>query len=116
MRLAVGVILNLMVSTYPVQSIILLRVTPSANRNTYSIAIPYYIYTQGRGASPLNPGLGNRNSYRVAKDKRAGKFIDDGTHPTVMHGKSIMDGTHPTAIYGKSIVDDTPTTATLKEH
>ena len=41
-------------------------VTPSANRNTYSIAIPYCIYTQGRGASPLNPGLGNRNSFRVA--------------------------------------------------
>ena len=24
------------------------------------------MYTQGRGASPLNPGLGKRNSYRVA--------------------------------------------------
>ena len=42
-------------------------VTPSANRNTYSIAISFYILTQGRGASPRNPGLGNRNSYRVAK-------------------------------------------------
>ena len=41
-------------------------VTPSANRNTYSIAISFYILTQGRGASPLNPGLGKRNSYRVA--------------------------------------------------
>ena len=72
LRLAVGVILNLVISVNPFLAIILLQVTPSANRNTYSIAIPYSIYTQGRGASPLNPGLGNRNSYRVAKDKRAG--------------------------------------------
>ena len=42
-------------------------VTPTANRNTYSIAIFFYILTQGRGASPLNPGLCNRNSFRVAK-------------------------------------------------
>ena len=41
-------------------------VTPSANRNSVRVATPYYIYTQGRGASPLNPGLGKRNSYRVA--------------------------------------------------
>ena len=116
MRLAVGVILNLIISVNPFLAIILLRVTPSANRNTYSVAFLLCMLTQGRGAAHLNPGLGNRNSYRVAKDKRAGKFIDDGTHPTVMHGKSIMDGTHPTAIYGKSIVDGTPTTATLKEH
>ena len=32
-------------------------VTPSANRNSYRVATPYYIYTQGRGAAPLNPGL-----------------------------------------------------------
>ena len=36
--------LNLMVSTNPFLPIILLRVTPSANRNTYSVATPYYIY------------------------------------------------------------------------
>ena len=66
LRLAVGVILNLMISTNLFLPIILLRVTPSANRNTYSVATPYYIYTQGRGAARLNPGLGNRNSYRVA--------------------------------------------------
>ena len=35
----------------------LLRVTPSANRNSYRVAISYYIYTQGRVAVPLNPGL-----------------------------------------------------------
>ena len=52
MRLAVGVILNLMVSTYPVQSIILLRVTPSAKRNSYRVATPYYIYTQGSVLRP----------------------------------------------------------------
>ena len=32
-------------------------VTPSANRNSYRVATPYYIYTQGRGATHLNPGL-----------------------------------------------------------
>ena len=63
--------LNLMVSTNPFLPIILLRVTPTANRNTlpfrvakrragdlrFSVATPYYIYTQGRGAARLNPGL-----------------------------------------------------------
>ena len=38
LRLAVGVILNLMVFTNLFLPIILLRVTPSANRNTYSVA------------------------------------------------------------------------------
>ena len=32
-------------------------VTPSANRNSYRVAPPYYIYTQGRVAVSLNPGL-----------------------------------------------------------
>ena len=32
-------------------------VTPSANRNSYRVAILFCINTQGRGASPLNPGL-----------------------------------------------------------
>ena len=32
-------------------------VTPSANRNSYRVAILLCINTQGRGASPLNPGL-----------------------------------------------------------
>ena len=44
----------------------LLWVTPSAKRNTYSVAFLFCMYTQGRGAAHLNPGLGNRNSYRVA--------------------------------------------------
>ena len=46
--------------------IIRLRITPSAKRNTYSVAILFFDFTQGRGATHLNPGLGNRNSYRVA--------------------------------------------------
>ena len=32
-------------------------VTPSANRNTYSVATLFCINTQGRGAVRLNPGL-----------------------------------------------------------
>ena len=55
-----------MIIAYTFLPNILLRVTPTAKRNTYSVATPYYIYTQGRGAARLNPGLGNRNSYRVA--------------------------------------------------
>ena len=41
-------------------------VTPSANRNSYRVAKVERDDTQGRGAAHLNPGLGNRNSYRVA--------------------------------------------------
>ena len=37
--------------------IFLLLLTPSANRNTYSVTILFCIGTLGRGASPLNPGL-----------------------------------------------------------
>ena len=44
-----------------------LLVTPSAKRNTYSVAPPFIYSTQGRGAAHLNPGLGKRNSYRVAR-------------------------------------------------
>ena len=51
---------------YLVEEIIGLRITPSAKRNTYSVAILFCINTQGRGATRLNPGLGKRNSYRVA--------------------------------------------------
>ncbi|MEE0620740.1 MAG: hypothetical protein UC300_07175, partial [Prevotella sp.] len=34
------------------QPTILLRVTPSANRNSYRVATPYYIYTQGSVLRP----------------------------------------------------------------
>ena len=42
-------------------------VTPSANRNSYRVAKVVRDDTQGRGAAHLNPGLGKRNSYRVAR-------------------------------------------------
>ena len=38
LRLAVGVMLNLIISTYAFHSIVLLRVTPTANRNSYRVA------------------------------------------------------------------------------
>ena len=38
LRLAVGVMLNLIISTYAYQSFIPLRVTPTANRNSYRVA------------------------------------------------------------------------------
>ena len=43
-----------------------LMVTSSANRNSCRVAKVVRDDTQGRGAAHLNPGLGNRNSYRVA--------------------------------------------------
>ena len=43
-------------------------VTPAAKRNSYRVAILLCTNTQGRGAAHLNPGLRNRNSYRVARD------------------------------------------------
>ena len=52
LRLAVGVILILIISTNPFLFIFLLRVTPSANRNSYRVATPYYIYTQGSVLRP----------------------------------------------------------------
>ncbi len=66
-RLTVGVILNLIISSYPFLFIFLLLVTPTANRNSYRVAILVWTATQGRGATRLNPGLGKRNSYRVAR-------------------------------------------------
>ena len=66
-------------------------VTPSANRNSYRVAISFYILTQGRGASPLNPGLGNRNSYRVA----AANGLSNGPYLEFY----IVAGTHPSSSY-----------------
>ena len=66
MRLAEGVIPNLILSTYPFLLIILLRVTPTAKRNTYSVA--RLVGLLPRVADFVrNPGLGKRNSYRVAR-------------------------------------------------
>ena len=68
-------------------------VTPSANRNTYSIAIFFYILTQGRGASPLNPGLWNRNSYRVAKVPLPIPLQGAGAHTCCVLG--CLNGSFP---------------------
>ena len=46
-----------------------LMVMPSANRNSYRVSKVVRDDTQGRGAAHLNPGLGNRNSYRVAFER-----------------------------------------------
>ena len=55
MRLAEGVILNLTLFPYTFLHIILLRVTPTANRNSYRVAKIVEADTQGRGAARLNP-------------------------------------------------------------
>ena len=63
--LAVGVIISLMVFPYTFQPIILLRITPAANRNSYRVAM--LVGQLPRVAVfARNPGLGKRNSYRVA--------------------------------------------------
>ena len=64
MRLAEGVILNL-IPSYIVPPIILVRVTPAANRNTYSVAI-MVVLAPRVAVFARNPGLGNRNTYSVA--------------------------------------------------
>ena len=65
LRLAEGVILSLIILSYPFLPTILLRVTPTANRNSYRVArlvgwIPRV------ACFARNPGLGKRNSVRVA--------------------------------------------------
>ena len=78
LRLAEGVILSQIIFPNTFQSIVLLRVTPSAKRNTYSVAPPFIYSTQGRGAAHLNPGLEKRNSYRVA----GGAYLPQWTNYT----------------------------------
>ena len=56
-------------------------VTPTAKRNSYRVAILLCTNTQGRGAAHLNPGLRNRNSYRVAGRK---------PHPGLPQGEGIQ--------------------------
>ena len=60
----------------------------------------FFSALQGRAGE--GPPICSGSSVGVAKDKRAGKSTDAGTHSTVTYSKSIVDGT--------------PTTATLKEH
>ena len=52
-KLVEGIIrVRKIISPYTFLPTILLRVTPSAKRNTYSIATHYYIYTQGSVLRP----------------------------------------------------------------
>ena len=52
LRLAEGVILNLLITTYPFLPIILLWVTPTANRNSYRVARLVGMLTQGSVLRP----------------------------------------------------------------
>ena len=51
-RLAVGVILNLIIASYPFLFIFLLQVTPTANRNSYRVARLVGVHTQGSVLRP----------------------------------------------------------------
>ena len=61
------------------------QVTPTAKRNSYRVAI-----LVGRlprvACFARNPGLGNRNSYRVAKDK---------PHPNLPQGRALKKSPIP---------------------
>ena len=52
LRLAEGVILNLIITTYPFLPFILLQVTPTANRNSYRVARLVGAVTQGSVLCP----------------------------------------------------------------
>ena len=52
LRVAVGVMLNLIISTYAFHYIVLLRVTPTANRNSYRVARLVGARTQGSVLRP----------------------------------------------------------------
>ena len=65
LRLAEGVILNLIIPIKKQQPIILLRVTPSAKRNSYRVAIKTANLPRV-AVFARYPGLCKRNSYRVA--------------------------------------------------
>ena len=52
LRLAEGVILNLIITTYPFLPFILLQVTPAANRNSYRVARLVGAVTQGSVLRP----------------------------------------------------------------
>ena len=66
LRMAAGVILNLIISTNPFLAIILLQVTPTAKRNSYRVAILVRALPRVAGCARY-PGLCNRNSVRVAR-------------------------------------------------
>ncbi|OYP71637.1 hypothetical protein CIK87_00275 [Prevotella sp. P5-64] len=85
LRLAVGVTRSRIMGCYLVEEIIGLSITPSAKRNTYSVAILFCINTQGRGAARLNPGLGKRNSYRVA----GGAYRPQWANNTAVMGRGV---------------------------
>ena len=56
-----------MVFSYPFLPIVLVRVTPTAKRNTYSVARLVGLLPRVADFA-RNPGLGKRNSVRVARD------------------------------------------------
>ena len=56
LRMAAGVILNLIISTNPFLAIILLQVTPTAKRNSYRVAILVDALPRVAGCA-RNPGL-----------------------------------------------------------
>ena len=66
-----------------------LMVTPSANRNSCRVAKRVGDDTQGRGAAHLNPGLGNRNSYRVASGCVPTRIISTHSKDRDLHGLNL---------------------------
>ena len=59
LRVAVGVMLNLIISTYAFYSIVLLRVTPTANRNSFRVALSFIIAPRVEALRTSTLGWGN---------------------------------------------------------
>ena len=68
LRLAEGVILNLIITIYPFLPIILMRATPTAKRNSYRVAIKT-VNLHRVAVFARNPGLCNRNSITFPRRK-----------------------------------------------
>ena len=64
-------------------------VTPSAKRNSCRVAKRVGDDTQGRGAAHLNPGLGNRNSYRVSSGCVPTRIISTHSKDRDLHGLNL---------------------------
>ena len=105
MRLAEGVTRSRIIARNGKAKTIRLRITPTANRNSYRVARLVGLHTQGSVLRP-NPGLGNRNSYRVAAAYVVFVMegimfvcmdvgIAAGAHPSISHRHAPHDGSIP---------------------
>ena len=109
LRLAVGVILNLTISTYQFLSFILVRVTPTANRNSYRVAIIVVPATQGSVLRP-QPWAGKSQLLQSCRWVR--------TVPPLGHLSplKLLQPTPRSALSSPHLLQHTPTPALSSPH